>query len=650
MIKPLLRVAVAAAFLLAALVPACEAQNSARSNAVKKLKTAHKAARYADGSEKALSLLYNLENEIPELKEYVFLIRGDSLAKSGNPLAADMYRIAAELETLKTEALEKQAETLETKGLYGEAEKVYKALFDSETATRKGFYLKKIAESAEKNGRADTATRAWKTLWRDYPASIYSDSAAEKISPSEQDRARRADRLFELNKCVRATAAYATLPETEERNIRQAICLRKTARKNERVLKKALAVLGEAKSARAAYVKGTVLEAMAKIRRKKSGEGKMLRKAQAVFRSVSESFPKTEWTGKALIKEQKIALKLGKTGRAEKIYALVKESHPRNRADAAWNLGWAYYKKEKYLKAARVFAENNRKEKSVLAGQFAYWRARALEKTGARDEAKQFFLKAAKSGVSYYAFLAGEKTGAKNAHRRNAVRGAEKPDSNPPPAIKRASLLLEAGMAQRAENEALSAGYRSPEAACEILAAARKFSSCIKLIGSNPPPERMRLGFPRGFDDEVGRFSSKYGIDKNLVYSLIREESRFKTDAVSHAGAFGLMQLIMPTAKDMARDTGEEEITREKLFSPEVNIKLGARYLHLMLKRFGGDIVAALCAYNAGPSRANRWKNGALKGLEQDEFTEEIPFDETRSYVRRVFRSYGAYRAIYGDL
>ncbi len=647
MIKPLIRTAAVAAFLFAALVPACEAQISARTDAVKKLRTAHEAANRTGGSEKALLLLYNLENEIPELKEYVFFIRGNALAKLGNPLAADMYRIAAELKTLKHDALKKQAETLETKGLLVEAEKIYNTLFDSKTTTGKGFYLKKIAELAEKNGRADTAAQAWKTLWRDYPASVYAKAAAEKISPSEQDRIRRADTLFDLKKCASAVAAYATLPETEERNTRRAICLRKTARKNGKILKKALSVLGGSKSAHAAYVKGTVLEAMAKIRRGKSGEKKALRKAQAAFRSASKLFPQTEWAGKALVKEQKIALKIGKTGRAEKIYALVKQSHPQNRVEAAWNLGWDYYKKGKYLKAVRVFAENDRKEKSFLAGQFVYWRARALEKTGARDEAERFFLEAAGSGLSYYSFLAGEKIGKKSAHRRNGFNIFKKP--NPPPAIKRARILLEAGMEKWAEKEALSVGKRNPEAACEILAAVRKFNSCIKLIGSNPPPGRIRLAFPRGFDDEVKKFSSKYGLDENLVYSLIREESRFKTDAVSHADAFGLMQLIMPTAKEMAQSAGEGEITREKLLLPEVNINLGSRYLHLMLKKFGGDTVAALSAYNAGPTRVTRWRNGALKGLEQDEFTEEIPFDETRNYVRRIFRSYSAYGMVYED-
>ncbi len=648
MIKPLfLRTVLAATFLFVALVPTCEAQNPGRTVAVKKLRAANEDADNAGGPGKALSLLYNLENEIPELREYVFFIRGNALAKLDNFLAADMYRIAAELETLKPEALEKQAQILETKGLLVEAERVYNTLFNSDSATRKGFYLKKIAELAEKNGRADVAAETWKTLWRDYPASVHAGAAAEKISPSEQDRVRRADTLFDLKKCASAAAAYVSLPKTEERNIRRAICMRKTGWKNERLLKNALSVLGSAKSAHAAYVKGTVLEAMAKIRRGKSGERKALRKAQAAFRAVNKLFPKTEWAGKALVKEQKIALKLGKTGRAEEIYALVKQSHPQNRTDVAWNLGWNYYKKGEYLKAARVFAENERKEKSFLAGQFAYWRARAIEETGEREEAKQFFIEAAGREFSYYSFLAEEKIGKKDAHRRNGFRISKK--SRTSPAIKRARFLLEAGMEKWAAKEAVAAGRGNPAAACEILTAVRKFNSCIKLIGSNPPSKRMRLAFPRGFNNEVKKFSSKYGLDENLVYSLIREESRFKMDAVSHADAFGLMQLIMPTAKDMAAGAGEEEIIREKLFSPEVNIKLGSRYLHLMLKKFGGDTVAALCAYNAGPTRAARWKNGALKGLEQDEFTEEIPFNETRNYVRRVFRSYGVYRAVYGD-
>ena len=629
------------------------AETSQTASALKKLGVAHKAVFDGNEPEKALSLLENLENEIPELREYVFFIRAAALEKSGDPFATEMYRRAASSEILMVKALEKEAAALEKNGLINEAEERYKTLLELKTARRKDFYLKKIAEIAEKKGFDGKAAEIWELLWREYPTSIFAGGAAKKITelgtegfPSIETAAARADRLFELRKWKLALTEYETLPETPRRNFRRAVCLYMTGKKDSAKLEKALFLLEDSNSPEGTYRKGTVLERMAVISGGKKEKEQKLKEAKSVFKSVHDSFPGSKWAAKALIRAQMIALKYGKTGDAEKIYLLIKKSYPLYGTSAAWNLGWTYYKMRQYTSAVRIFSENRQSKNSVLQGRFAYWTAKIFEKKGLQSKAQDLFVKvASQPQFSYYSFLAAEKTGHSRAFpKRESVDGTE----NEHPGIERARLLIKAGIDNWAEREARAAGKSQPVAACEIFAAVRNFQSCIKLVGSYPPAERIRLSFPKGFEKEVKKFSAEYGLDEMLVYSLIREESRFRARAVSHANAFGLMQLIMPTAKEVAEMLKMDEITREKLFIPEVNIKLGSRYLAKMLKKFKGDRRTALSAYNAGPSRVGRWINGPLKNLEPDEFTEDIPFAETRNYVRRIFRSYGVYTTVYG--
>ncbi len=624
-------------------------------SAAKRLGLGYEAVRYLGKPERALSLLYNLENEIPELKNYVFFIRGRAFEKLKNPLAAQTY-MKAEFHPsslLRTKALEGAAGSLERHGFTMEAQKIYKTLLNSGTASRKDFYLKKTAELAAGTGHDGKAADSWKLLWTNHPESPFAQDARDEVValgfeffPSEKDREARADRLFKLRKWKKAGAEYESLPRTPERNVRRAVCIYMTGRKNPEKLKRALALLKDAKSAEGLYRKAEMLERLANISDNRREKRRKLLKAADAFKAVYESFPDSKRSEKSLFKAQKINLKSGNTDDAENIYNLIKKSHPPLLARAAWNLGWAYYKKGEYKKAVRIFSENRRPENSVLSGQFSYWTARIFEKTGRKSEAQSLFLEvASKKQFSYYSFLALKKTG--------SARSFSEPDSKPgtadaDPGIKKARLLLEAGLGEWAAQEARAAGKSSPVAACKILSVLKRFNSCIKLVGNYPRPEMAKLSFPKGFEREVKKFSAKYGLDETLVYSLIREESRFNRTAVSHANAFGLMQLIMPTAKEVARKTGSGTITREKLFSPELNIKLGSHYLATLTEKFKGNSVTALAGYNAGPSRVKRWTEGPLKNLEPDEFTEDIPFTETRNYVRRIFRSYGAYKTVYG--
>ncbi|KOR28629.1 hypothetical protein TI03_04285, partial [Achromatium sp. WMS1] len=126
------------------------------------------------------------------------------------------------------------------------------------------------------------------------------------------------------------------------------------------------------------------------------------------------------------------------------------------------------------------------------------------------------------------------------------------------------------------------------------------------------------------------------------IFAIMRQESIFAQDAVSPAGARGLMQLMWPTAQQVAGEIGLPLPDTTALLDPSVNIKLGSHYLNKVLQRFDNNIVLATAAYNAGPNRVNRWL--PKRTMEAEIWVENIPFKETRTYVQRVMAYILLYR------
>jgi len=171
-----------------------------------------------------------------------------------------------------------------------------------------------------------------------------------------------------------------------------------------------------------------------------------------------------------------------------------------------------------------------------------------------------------------------------------------------------------------------------------------------ELRGRGLPWSRALLEviYPFPHRDMVVRAARDRGLDPILVAALIRQESAFNATIVSSAGAVGLMQVMPATGRQLAGSEGPRDFSSASLRSPEINVHLGTRFLDDMLERYGGELPLVLSAYNAGPTRANRWRNFP----EADDplrFTERIPFAETRDYVKQVTRNRAIYGALYGD-
>ncbi len=155
------------------------------------------------------------------------------------------------------------------------------------------------------------------------------------------------------------------------------------------------------------------------------------------------------------------------------------------------------------------------------------------------------------------------------------------------------------------------------------------------------------LAYPRPFLPIVAAEARRQGIPEALAYAIMREESAFDPRVVSPAQAFGLMQLIIPTAKRMARPPLNLKADEESLKRPDVNVPLGCRYLAVLRGQFPDNPLLAIPGYNAGANAPKRWLVERA-GEDFDLFVEHIPYDETRMYTKRVITSLAAYEFLYG--
>jgi soluble lytic murein transglycosylase len=150
------------------------------------------------------------------------------------------------------------------------------------------------------------------------------------------------------------------------------------------------------------------------------------------------------------------------------------------------------------------------------------------------------------------------------------------------------------------------------------------------------PPWYARLWYPLRYADIVRGHAHNYDLNPALLAAVIEEESKFRADARSSAGAIGLMQLQPATAKGIAIRTGGTKFVLSDLYNPEINVRYGAWYLHHLLLKYRDERLA-LAAYNAGQENVDRWRAAG----------EGVQFPETRAYIDKVERLKGIYRRAY---
>jgi soluble lytic murein transglycosylase len=309
-------------------------------------------------------------------------------------------------------------------------------------------------------------------------------------------------------------------------------------------------------------------------------------------------------------------------------------------------------------------------------GRFAYFRARALLETGDTAAAREALAGViGASPLSYYMLHAYTRlfdldpARAREALEQAIARepgGAFVIADDPAfhgPALRRAVELIRQGEIEYARREigALLKDGASPSLTWAVALLSSRLGALS--LSHNLPRTRLsdwlghypagrwrepwEIAFPRAYSDFVEREAKKSGIPPALAYAIMREESAFDPDVVSPARAYGLMQLIVPTAKHVAKGLGIscDELS---LAVPETNVTLGCKFLSDLRAKFPQNPHLAIPAYNAGPGAPQRWIDGRAND-DFDLWVEQIPFDETRRYTKRVLTSYAAYAFLYQE-
>lgn len=605
--------------------------------------------------EEGLALLGGLQNELPLIGDYVLYYRGVGENEAGKiTSAAQLFnKILTDYPEsgLRKNTLIRLAEIYSLTRDYEKAEKVYRSLYaDESDAGAKATLLNNIGESLEGQKKYIDALNTYKQLWVEFPESSYSDTAINKafqISASqgipfvttESDYLKRAERLFKLSRWGTAIKDFERVSQTSDVRLKIAISKFRIGSLDE-----ASRILSQMASADSLYW-------MAKISSKLGRDDE----ASETYYQIYLFYPQSLLAPEALYNGARLFQINSNFEKAIELFNLLLRKYPQSEfvEDGAWNLGWIYYRTGKYREALATFSSFTSSDSTYNSSRATYWRARTLEKQGKKAEASAIYESLSRmASPSYYSYLAQRKIGltpSVNPSSRVPTEGVITQKASW--RKDRAEFLIGLGILEDAglEIKRMEEESTNPLESINVsilYAKVNDFYNSIKVADGIGLPLANILSYPRGFDNIVKGFSAKYNVDEFIVYSIIREESRFKKDAVSPANAVGLMQLIPATGRSTAVEVGISGYNSDMLYVARVNIELGIAYYKKVLELFSGSVHLALASYNAGPNNAAKWVV-RFPNLDMDEFVEEIPFQETRNYVRRVLRSYGAYKAIY---
>lgn len=282
-------------------------------------------------------------------------------------------------------------------------------------------------------------------------------------------------------------------------------------------------------------------------------------------------------------------------------------------------------------------------EKYQQQPQWQYWYGRSLLKNDKAEESRQVFEQLSKTR-HYYGFLAATRLKLPASLQNNplAYSDVEKAKLLEHPAAKRAFEFFYIGRFNHARKEwnywLNQLNKEEKLMAASIAYDNEWFDRPIFTLAAQGYLDDVKLRFPLAHSESFDTFSKKVNIDTTWAMAISRRESSFMSDAHSGAGAKGIMQIMPATAKQLAK----RSVSTKYLYQADNNIKLGTQYLSQLLNRYNGNHILATASYNAGPHRVKQWLK-KLKDLPADIWIENIPFKETREYVKSVM----AYQLIY---
>lgn len=542
--------------------------------------------------------------------------------------------------------------------------------------TAQALYL--LGQSAEARGQRDNAARAYRELMVLAPTTGWADGAADRLGVlaaagitapalTLDQRLDRAERL--LRGGVPKTAAdEAERIASEARD--PSIVVRAL-----RVVADGAQRLGRHEAAAKALALAIPLVAPERQGELRLEEARLLLRAGQRERAF-EVLAKVAASGRESDAAQALWMRARALEGARRpadavaVYRTLVSRYPKREVAGAalWQLGWNAYLKGDAREAAQhwgtlIDATGNQPYRLAAL----YWRARATQE--ARNPAAAAALYAqivTEAPRSYYGLLALTRTG--------GVRGTARPSpvtlpADPAeavaddPGFARVDLLRRLGLVESALEEleavvqqatgdtvrlyGFSSAYVRDERYHMALRIFRRHFAALATGDPALPRAFWEMLYPFGWRSEVTAAAQRAGLDPFLVAAVVREESSYYPRALSRAGARGLMQLMPATARPMAEHRGLAFAGGELLDDPGANIEIGTAFLAALLREFK-DPRLAVAAYNAGPGRVRQWWQ-ARRTSDIEAFVEQIPFDETRRYVKRVMFSWEEYRRLYGD-
>ena len=340
------------------------------------------------------------------------------------------------------------------------------------------------------------------------------------------------------------------------------------------------------------------------------------------------------------------------------------------RSEAAFRIGLDYYRMAKYTRARQEWQEAlNKTNDRFQQSRLRYWIGKSYERQGKLTEQGKIFLELARRPVdSFYNlkafYLTSDGSETHRSIRRILWQLHHREQSFLPENIFRfrRALQVEEILGKRWskwELKTLRPDVRNWE---QVFAlgemyermhdygqAFRKFRAVFNrhFFDRNLPdmiPVFKKL-YPFYFTEHIDSATGEFPVDPALVLAVIKKESAFEPHIISYANAYGLMQLLPGTASQIAPKLKMRFRNTGMLFDPQINIRMGNYYLFSLLKRYQGNKVMALAAYNAGPHRVDRWKKN-FPTTDDDLFMENLAFEQTRGYVRTCLKYYWLYKAI----
>jgi len=311
---------------------------------------------------------------------------------------------------------------------------------------------------------------------------------------------------------------------------------------------------------------------------------------------------------------------------------------PLNDAQLAWRTRAALRANNWHEVWASITAMSPKQQRE---GAWRYWKARAWKVLG-RDSDAEALLEELSREHNFYGQLAADEMGSASASGMLSARYQptmiEIETMLAQPALQRTLDLYRMGLREEAAKEWSLAVRKLDDrqllVASEIASRHAMYDRSINAADRTVILHDFNLRYPAPYRDSMQERIQENNLEEAWVYGLMRQESRFVSQAKSVAGAAGLMQVMPATARWIAQRLGIKGYKKDIIDQVDTNIKLGTYYMKNVLSSLGNNPVLASAAYNAGPGRARQWQ--ADRPLEGAVYVESIPFDETRDYVKKV--------------